>query len=249
MRLLVTRPMPDAERTAGRLRALGHDAVVQPLLQIEFLPPAKIAEPAAIAVTSRNGARGLAAWPGAIGWRGLPLFAVGSATAEVAAAAGFEDIRSADGDGLALAKLIEGSFDRAAGRILYPAAEVRSGTMEEALEAAGFAIDVVIAYRMAQAAGLETLAVEAIRSGTLDGVLIYSKRSASAFVELAQKAGLTASLQGLAVFVLSSTVAEQFSRIEVGELIVADTPNEEGMMRAIGATERRDTGVGTDGER
>ena len=37
MRLLVTRPEPDAARTAALLRARGHEVVLAPLLRIELL--------------------------------------------------------------------------------------------------------------------------------------------------------------------------------------------------------------------
>ena len=43
MRLLVTRPEADAERTATALRACGHTVVVAPLLRIEPVEDAEIA--------------------------------------------------------------------------------------------------------------------------------------------------------------------------------------------------------------
>ena len=63
MRILVTRPAADAERTAAALRARGHEAIVAPLLSVEFLSDAELgAGPwAAILVTSANAARAIAA--------------------------------------------------------------------------------------------------------------------------------------------------------------------------------------------
>ncbi len=56
MRLLVTRPEPDASREADKLAARGHEAVLAPLLVIEFV--ADVALPLegaqALIVTSRN---------------------------------------------------------------------------------------------------------------------------------------------------------------------------------------------------
>jgi len=40
MRLLVTRPEPDNERTAAALRSMGHAVVLSPLLHIETVPGA-----------------------------------------------------------------------------------------------------------------------------------------------------------------------------------------------------------------
>ena len=40
MRLLVTRPMPDAVRQAERLKALGHEVFPAPMLEVQFLDTA-----------------------------------------------------------------------------------------------------------------------------------------------------------------------------------------------------------------
>ena len=65
MRLLVTRPEPDNERTAAVLRAQGHEVVLAPLLHIEAVADADLGAPpwAAILLTSANGARALADHP------------------------------------------------------------------------------------------------------------------------------------------------------------------------------------------
>ena len=63
VRLLLTRPEPDAQRTATALRAQGHDVIVAPLLRIEPAADAKIGEGpwAAILITSANAAHAIAA--------------------------------------------------------------------------------------------------------------------------------------------------------------------------------------------
>ena len=65
MRLLVTRPEPDNERTAAALRAQGHEVLLAPLLRIEPIADADLGAPpwAAILLTSANGARAIAAHP------------------------------------------------------------------------------------------------------------------------------------------------------------------------------------------
>ena len=92
MRLLVTRPQADAERTAAALRARGHDVVVAPLLRIEPLPDAEIgAGPwAAILVTSANAARAIARHRASRRIaRRLPVFAVGDRSAQAMRDGGF----------------------------------------------------------------------------------------------------------------------------------------------------------------
>ena len=62
VRLLLTRPEPDAARTAAALRARGHEPIVAPLLAIEIVSDADLgAGPwAAILVTSANAVRAIA---------------------------------------------------------------------------------------------------------------------------------------------------------------------------------------------
>ena len=58
MRLLVTRPEPDGERTAQALRARGHAVVLAPLLRMEtiaFVLPEQAFS--AVVLTSANAAR------------------------------------------------------------------------------------------------------------------------------------------------------------------------------------------------
>jgi uroporphyrinogen-III synthase len=42
--ILVTRPAVDAARTAAALRVRGHEAIVAPLLTIEYLPDTALGE-------------------------------------------------------------------------------------------------------------------------------------------------------------------------------------------------------------
>ena len=45
MRLLVTRPEPDNERTAAALREKGHDVLLAPMLRIEPVPDVDLGSP------------------------------------------------------------------------------------------------------------------------------------------------------------------------------------------------------------
>lgn len=235
MKLLVTRPLPDAETTADRLRRLGHEVMVEPLLRAAFLPLTETVDPTALAVTSRNGVRALAAWPQSEAWRKLPLFAVGAATAAAAREAGFLDVRSADGDGAALAEMIIASGKPAEGRILYPAAADRSPLFEQRLGEAGFGIDTVAAYRMAPAEALDAEVAAALAGGKLDGILLYSRRSAEVLLGLIDRAGLAETLAQLRLFVMSPAVAAAFAGRAVGRIDVAPEPREDALIGLISA--------------
>ena len=78
MRVLLTRPIDDARRSATRLRALGHQAVLSPVIEIVALPcvlPRQAFE--AVALTSAHAAQFLS--PADIArLASLPAFAVGA---------------------------------------------------------------------------------------------------------------------------------------------------------------------------
>jgi uroporphyrinogen-III synthase len=108
LRLLVTRPDPNGARTAALLRGRGHDVLHQALLRIEpVADPALGAGPwAAVLFTSANAVRAVAGHGRFSELAGLPACTVGQRTRAAAAAAGFAQVTSADGDVKALAERI-----------------------------------------------------------------------------------------------------------------------------------------------
>ena len=94
MRILVTRPEPDASREAEALAARGHEAVLAPLLNIEFARdvPVDLAGAQALIVTSRNALRALSSRRELEDARKLPLYAVGEATSRAARELGFTTV-------------------------------------------------------------------------------------------------------------------------------------------------------------
>jgi uroporphyrinogen-III synthase len=234
MRLLVTRPLPDALETAERARALGHEALVQPLLTIVFAPaPRDVPEPAAILVTSRNALRALQSWPQMPGWLRTPMFVTGAATARDAEALGFADVREGGGDAASIARAVQAGLASGAGPLLYPAARDRTGALAEVLTAAGHAVLTVEAYRAAAAVRLDQAVRTALAEGTLDGVLLYSRRTAEAFRTLATKAGLGDRLGTPTTYVLSEQVAAALAGTGARVEWPAQ-PDEESLFRLIG---------------
>lgn len=224
MRLLVLRPEPDASETAARLRALGHSVLVEPMLTVEFRPePAGLPKPAAILFTSRNAVRALGRWRQAADWRGRPAFAVGKETAALARASGFGDVRAGGRDAAALADLVAGALPPGQGTILYPAARERTGDLEKLLSARGFSVRLIEAYQAVAAERLGETTATALSNGEIDGVLVYSRRTAETFRDLARSAGLR--LPGIAVYALSGSVAEPLSVLGPVEIHVAPRPD------------------------
>lgn len=207
MRLLVTRPLPDALDTARQLKALGHDPLVQPLLRIVFAPPPReLEDPAALLITSQNALRAVETWPQTARWRETPLFAVGKATARAATAAGFTDVRIGGGDAAALADAVKADLAPDVGALVYPAARQRTGGLSEALTEAGYNVETLESYRAEAATEVDASVRKALATGTLDGVLLYSRRTAEAFRTAVTKAGMEDRLSDLVFYVLSGQI-------------------------------------------
>jgi uroporphyrinogen-III synthase len=235
VRLLLTRPEPDAQRTAAALRAQGHDVVAAPLLRIAPVTDAQIGDGpwAAILITSANAADAIAAHARVTPLRALPVFAVGQRSAEAVAAAGFADVTSADGNVTDLARLVAARMQPAA-PLLYLAGEDRSGDLAGNLRAHGFAVETIIVYRAVAATGLLPVAAEALSSG-IDGVLHFSRRSAEAYVNAARAAGMLANALKPVHFCLSAQVAEPLAQAGTADIRVAERPSEAALLALIAA--------------
>ena len=107
--MLVTRPEPGAAETAQRLTTLGWEPVLAPALTLAPRPFA-LAGAQALLLTSRAAARAL---PPAGLPPGLPVLAVGEATAAEARRHGWRDVTAAAGDAAALAALAAERLDAA----------------------------------------------------------------------------------------------------------------------------------------
>jgi uroporphyrinogen-III synthase len=187
MRLLVTRPEPDAERTAALLRQKGHEPIIAPVLRIETVAAAFGAGTfAAVIMTSANAARAIATHPRHRELTALPVFAVGERTAQAARQAGFATVASAGGGWPELVRLVASRFQDSGPKLLYLAGEDRSGDVAGALAGHGLVVETVVNYRAVVASGFARQLQAVLAAGPLDGVLHYSRRSAQAFLAEAE---------------------------------------------------------------
>ena len=235
MRLLVTRPDPDGERTAATLRSRGYEVLVAPLLQVELLADAALGDGpwGALAMTSVNAAHAVAQHSRRAELTPLPVFAVGRRTAEAARAAGFRDVTSADGDMTDLVRLIGARCRAAAAPLLYLAGEDRAGDLAGDLAAAGVRVATVVAYRAAAAADLPESVLAALGAGRLDGVLHFSRRSAEIYLNCAQTAGVLDRALAPFHYCLSRQVAEPLAAAGAGKVRIAPRPEEAALIDLV----------------
>ncbi|AVO46754.1 uroporphyrinogen-III synthase [Phreatobacter cathodiphilus] len=232
MRVLVTRPEPEAARTVAVLASLGHEALVAPLFTAEPVAADLGGAFDALAVTS---ARTTTLMPAEAlaGFASLPAFAVGDRTAEALAAAGFVDIRPAAGDVEALAALIAAAGLAPGARILHPGGEERAGDLAAALAPAGLAVIPAAVYRMRPAEALPGAVDAALRAGTLDAVLHYSPRAAELFAGLSRAAGRAEEAAALRHLCLSPAVAAALEPLRPSCVITAQRPREADLLAAL----------------
>ncbi len=230
MRMLVTRPEPDAADTAARLGALDIEAMLCPLLSFEALRPSlpEATGFAAIALTSANALRALDERGALEGYLGLRAYAVGERTAAHARAAGFKYVTSAGGTLADLAELLAHSGHK--GPIFYPTAREPSGDLAKSLAPYGVMVITSQVYAMHAVTALPLEVREALVSGGIGAALFYSRRTAEAFVKLAGDGLGRAARTRLGVLCLSEQVAEPLVDAHFVRIGLADYPSEEAMM-------------------
>jgi len=232
MRLLLTRPQEDARPLADALTARGHEVVPEPLLQIRWHDDAPIDLDGvqAVLLTSANGARALARRTAA---RDLVVFAVGDATARAAREAGFTDVASADGDVDTLAALVQRRLDPRAGPLLHVCASAVAGDLAGTLDHAGFEVRRAVLYEAEPAQAFSPAGRAAIAEAGLDGVLLFSPRTAAIFVRLIQAERLDNCCRRLTMFALSAAVAEAAAALPWGGRRVAAKPRQDALLALL----------------
>jgi uroporphyrinogen-III synthase len=234
VRLLVTRPEPDAERTAAALRRHGHQVDVAALLRIESVAGAELGTGpwSALVVTSTNALRAIETHPRRPELLGLPLFAVGARTAAAARAAGFHDVIAAGGNVQELARCLRAERS---GRdpLLYLAGQDRSGDLAGDLVADGKIVATAVVYRAVKLDAFPPAAAAALAAGQIDGVLHFSRRSAQAYIECASAAGLLDRALAPDHFCLSDQIAEPLMVAGAKTIRIAAHPEESALIALI----------------
>lgn len=230
MRVLVTRPEADAQRTIAALAARGHDGVPAPLTRIDALHPDMPTDGVeALLATSARAFETLGDVPADV--LALPVYCVGARTADAARARGFhvEDPPSPDVEALdaRLAGLKQGRF-------LYLAARHRKPILEQSLVAHGHRVDAVVVYAASPVASMPPQSRAALAGDRVDAVLHYSRRHAAIFWEVAETEGLGAKAATLLHVCISEDVAA-IVRPVAQQVRIAATPDEDALLDALDA--------------
>jgi len=237
MRFMITRPAEDSAALSAQLAALGHETVIEPLLSIlpvEFdLPTEPVA---ALLLTSRHGARSLHWQGGYLHLADVPMHCVGPATARAARDAGFRRVSVADGSAASLAADVAAGVDPAAGCVVHVRGRHARSGLATHLRERGYDLREVVVYEAKPAQNLSPEGRSALANHLLDGVLLFSPRTARIFVSLVREAALAAAVTGLAAYCLSRAVAAPLATLRLSPR-VASAPDLDALLSLVSTAE------------
>jgi len=235
MRVLVTRPQHSGERTAKRLRELGHEPILLPLSQPVHDANAALRglsmTEGSIAITSAEAIRALTMHTAELAVHlARPVFAVGDATAEEARAIGFTSVTASGGSGTELAETIA---KEAGGPVFYLAGSPRAKTFEKRARQVGLRITVAECYRM-EPTSIAPQTLETIFTHQRPNViLLYSRQTAENFFRTAEAQMRSDRTDGIRLLCLSKAVAEVVPVSLQGAVSIANMPEERSLLSLL----------------
>jgi len=239
MRLAVTRPSEDAQKLTQGLVAQGHEVIAAPLMTIQFLNPPELPQRKwqALLITSANALKALENHSGLGALKSITCCCVGPASARLADEMGFSDIRVAGGGLLELEALVKRELRPESGPLLYLSGEQISGDLAVELAASGFETVRAVLYRAAPQTQLPPVLVQEMGQGRLDGVLLYSPRTARIWQALVERHGLSSKASSVLHYCLSANVA---AALPEGVLVkIAEYPDDDAMLALTGQETQR----------
>ena len=181
MHILLTRPLEDCSEMIIKFKSLGHQVSHLPLLNINKMDHEQInyLDFKGIIFTSANAVKFL---DSKTIDKNLICFCVGSATEKKARSAGFQNVIAAEGNVENLKELVLQNFNQKDGKLIYVSGETISVDLDQQLTKEGYKIKRIINYRTAHNQKFDENFVKELKLKTPDMVYIYSKNSASSFL-------------------------------------------------------------------
>jgi uroporphyrinogen-III synthase len=236
MRLLVTRPEPDAATFAEELRGLGHEPILQPLLEFRVLDfdltPLRSAE--ILIITSGNSLRALRERGVIKDILGKPLYCVGEQTAKRALGAGFETVLAIAETGEELARKIIASGRRDA-PLVHIMGEHMAFDIVGALAREGFTVQSTTVYSMDACARLRPPVEAMLKGREIDGIILMSPRTAEIYVSLCHRHGIVDCAKTPIYFCISKNVAVTLASLKPNHVRVPAKPDRKSLLELLHA--------------
>jgi uroporphyrinogen-III synthase len=203
---------------------MGHEPVVQPLIETRLVPVASdaLVDAGALAFTSQSAIDAAVSQGLVPALTDLPVFAVGDATADAARRAGFQRVQSAAGSVSDLATLILASPPSWAGDLVHLSARQPAGDLTALLQKRDYPARRVILY--------ETIAapVDDIPEGA-EAVLIHSAMAAGRLAVVISPSAA----ENMCLFGLSEAALMPLNAIKFRQRAVAPIANEASILSLL----------------
>lgn len=230
MSIYVTRPAPDGQPLVEALARHGVEAVLAPLMTIRFFADRSVdGTTTHIALTSANGARAIG---GQAHRTSCPVYAIGPATANAAAAAGLNVTGVADGTAKSLASLIRQDLPPGSCKVLHSAGSHLSGDLAGELCKAGINCSREVWYEARAVSTLPAPLADALAAQTPHDILFYSPRTTRLYLTLALAAGYT-DFSAVRAFGLSQAVLSPCDAIQLRACLAPKSPNQDAMIDIV----------------
>lgn len=235
--VLITRPKDDAAAFAKKLKAIGIDSIIAPVISVHQAPLAieqineALHEPAqAILVTSRNAVAAIARSDCN---RQLPILAVGDATASKLIMHGFTHVTAAAGTATDLLAEAVSIYSPKRGKLLYICGDVLSLDMVHELHAKGFKAEQITAYHTHPISEFTPEVIKAHEDKEFDAVSFFSVQTATIYQALAKTHGLLKDIGLLEAFCISTPTAEIAKQLKWKKIHVSLQPTQASLLSTI----------------
>jgi len=225
--VLVTRPFVQAREFAADIEKIGFIPLIQPLLDIHFIPFSfgNIIKPKAILLTSLHG---LGSEKPPLDWADIPVFTVGLKTKDVARDAGFHNIYSGDGDIDDVIPLIRQHIP-ALSRLLYMRGEHIQRDSKTLLP--DYQIDEKITYDAKPVRKFDDNILNSFTN--IDILTLFSARSGAILKDLLSQYHLASRLKSIKLLCLSRAVLESVKELNWTSCHVAEHPTAPSMIKTL----------------
>jgi uroporphyrinogen-III synthase len=236
MRVLVTRPEPEASSFAAEIRALGHEPLLQPLLEFRVLDfeLADGDEADALVLTSGNALRALEATGGVESLRAIPLFCVGYETAQKARAAGFTRILGTAPDGASLSREIL-RLSGGATQLVHLSGVRGAFDFTSVLRPAGLFIRTLNVYDMLARPAFDSWLIKDFEARRVDAVTLLSARTSEVFASLCRGHGIEEEARRSLMCCLSKAVASALAPLAPNVVRIAAHPARHALLKLLAA--------------
>lgn len=218
----LTRPLADSESLAEALKKRGIETIIAPVLRIQRKPAALPPKPEALVLTSRHAAHAL---PDE--WRDLPIYCVGTATAEAVKAYGYANIIVGARDAMELLPHITEK------KLVYFSGADTTVDIVALLGVRGAEVERIVVYEAVPEKIFPKLLREALEAREISGVVLFSARTAAVACSLMKHEEFTRDAARIDAYCLSLPVAEAAGVLPWRSLKVAHAPTRADLLAMI----------------